>query len=74
MAPPPFDGAGRPAQGTKQGFGTGGALGQARPLQLVSPNQVSGMQASNSGTNVHQCRWSCKTLTYERGYRAGMLS
>ncbi|RYP34711.1 hypothetical protein DL767_004157 [Monosporascus sp. MG133] len=54
MAPPLFDTAGRPAQGTKQAFGAGGALGQARHLQLVSPNQVSGMQAGVSSTSVHQ--------------------
>ncbi|RYP22519.1 hypothetical protein DL765_001577 [Monosporascus sp. GIB2] len=45
---------GCPAQGTKQAFGAGGALGQAQHLQLVSPNQVSGMQAGVSNTNVHQ--------------------
>ncbi|RYP76846.1 hypothetical protein DL771_001582 [Monosporascus sp. 5C6A] len=54
MEPPLFDTAGRPAQDTKQTFGAGGALGQARPPQLVSPNQVSGMQAGVSNTHVHQ--------------------
>ncbi|KAI0843290.1 meiosis protein SPO22/ZIP4 like-domain-containing protein [Hypoxylon sp. FL0890] len=52
MAPPSFDGTG-PAQRTKQGFGAG-ALGQANPLQLVSPNPVSSMQANGSGSNMNQ--------------------
>ncbi|KAI1210702.1 uncharacterized protein F4807DRAFT_459543 [Annulohypoxylon truncatum] len=52
MAPPSFDGAGA-AQRTKQGFGAG-ALGQTNPLQLVSPNPVSNMQANGSGSNMNQ--------------------
>ncbi|KAI2473487.1 meiosis protein SPO22/ZIP4 like-domain-containing protein [Annulohypoxylon bovei var. microspora] len=52
MAPPAFDGTGA-AQRTKQGFGAG-ALGQTNPLQLVSPNPVSNMQANGSGSNMNQ--------------------
>lgn len=59
MAPPSFDGTGA-AQRPKQGFGAA-ALGQANPLQLVSPNPVSSMQANGSGSNMNQCRF-CKTL------------
>ncbi|KAI1766435.1 hypothetical protein GGR53DRAFT_464314 [Hypoxylon sp. FL1150] len=54
MAPPSFDGAGAgAAQTTKPGFGAG-ALGQANPLQLVTPNSVSGMQANASNGNMNQ--------------------
>lgn len=61
MAPPSFEGTGgAAAQRTKQGF-SAGALGQTNPLQLVSPNTVSSMQASASGSNMNQCRF-CKTL------------
>ncbi|KAI1655712.1 hypothetical protein F4813DRAFT_151494 [Daldinia decipiens] len=52
MAPPSFDGTGA-AQRPKQGFGAA-ALGQANPLQLVSPNPVSSMQANGSGSNMNQ--------------------
>ncbi|KAL7624284.1 Transcription factor [Parahypoxylon ruwenzoriense] len=52
MAPPSFDGTGA-AQRTKQGFGAG-ALDQTNPLQLVSPNTASSMQASASGSNMSQ--------------------
>ncbi|KAI0020392.1 meiosis protein SPO22/ZIP4 like-domain-containing protein [Xylariomycetidae sp. FL0641] len=52
MAPPSFDGSGGP-QSTKPGFGAA-ALRQANPLQLVSPNSVSGMQANPSGSNMNQ--------------------
>ncbi|KAI0142463.1 hypothetical protein F4776DRAFT_508328 [Hypoxylon sp. NC0597] len=52
MAPPSFDGTGA-AQRTKPGFGAG-APGQANPLQLVSPNTVSSMQANGSGSNMNQ--------------------
>ncbi|KAI0484299.1 meiosis protein SPO22/ZIP4 like-domain-containing protein [Xylariaceae sp. FL0804] len=53
MAPPTFNGNGAAAHGSKPGFGTA-ALSQATPLQLVSPNAVSGMQAGASGSNVSQ--------------------
>ncbi|KAI5864321.1 meiosis protein SPO22/ZIP4 like-domain-containing protein [Durotheca rogersii] len=53
MAPPPsFDGNGA-SQRAKPGYGAG-ALGQTNPLQLVSPNTVSGMQAGASGSNMSQ--------------------
>ncbi|CAJ2511273.1 Uu.00g068980.m01.CDS01 [Anthostomella pinea] len=55
IAPPSFDGPGAAqATNTKPGFGAA-ALGQANPLQLVSPGPVSGMQASaSSGSNMNQ--------------------
>ncbi|KAI0125122.1 meiosis protein SPO22/ZIP4 like-domain-containing protein [Xylariales sp. AK1849] len=54
MGPPGFDSSGA-SQSTKQGFGAGaGALGRANPLQLVSPNPVSGIRASASSSNINQ--------------------
>ncbi|KAI6088923.1 hypothetical protein F4821DRAFT_257417 [Hypoxylon rubiginosum] len=56
MAPPSFDGAGAgagAAQRPKPGFGAG-ALGQTNPLQLVTPNSVSSMQANASNGNMNQ--------------------
>ncbi|KAI1084000.1 meiosis protein SPO22/ZIP4 like-domain-containing protein [Whalleya microplaca] len=52
MAPPSFNDSGT-GQSTKQGFGAA-ALGQANSLHLVSPNQVSSMQANASGSNMNQ--------------------
>ncbi|KAI8625468.1 hypothetical protein F5Y19DRAFT_467078 [Xylariaceae sp. FL1651] len=50
MVPPPFDSNG-PPQETKSDFG---ALGQANPLQLVSPSPVSGLRVSTPGSNMNQ--------------------
>lgn len=56
MAPPSFDGTSGAAnaQRTKPGFGAAAPLGQANPLQLVSPSSVSGMQANASNGNMNQ--------------------
>ncbi|KAK7998723.1 hypothetical protein PG991_015202 [Apiospora marii] len=52
MGPPSYESPGA-SQGTKAGFGTG-ALGQTNPLQLVSPNPVSRMQADASSSSMNQ--------------------
>ncbi|KAK8086666.1 hypothetical protein PG994_001640 [Apiospora phragmitis] len=52
MGPPSYESPGA-SQGTKAGFGTG-ALGQTNPLQLVSPNPVSRMQANASSSSMNQ--------------------
>jgi hypothetical protein len=58
MGPPSFNGTGGP-RGAKQAFGAD-ALGQANPLQLVSPGSGAGMQGGGSGSSMNQCR-SCRT-------------
>ncbi|KAK8134284.1 hypothetical protein PG984_006296 [Apiospora sp. TS-2023a] len=52
MGPPSYESPGA-SQGTKAGFGTG-TLGQTNPLQLVSPNPVSRMQANASSSSMNQ--------------------
>ncbi|KAK8862106.1 transcriptional regulator [Apiospora arundinis] len=52
MGPPSYESPGAP-QGTKAGFGAG-ALGQTNPLQLVSPNPASRMQANASSSSMNQ--------------------
>ncbi|KAH8677914.1 hypothetical protein BX600DRAFT_140028 [Xylariales sp. PMI_506] len=52
MGPPSFEGTGS-SQGAKQAFGSS-ALGQANPLQLVSPSPISPMQNTTSNTNINQ--------------------